>query len=69
MKNTVIQATRSYLEGMVERHKLNALVLIEKRVGVAEHPDIVETLSEELGKMAEYEDKIAMLDVVENDCL
>jgi len=67
MKNAVIEATRSYLTGMVERHKLNALVLIEKRVGVAEHPDVVETICEELGKMAEYEDKLNMLDVVEND--
>lgn len=67
MKNAVIEATRSYLTGMVERHKLNALVLIEKRVGVAEHPDVVETICEELGKMAEYEDKLSMLDVVEND--
>lgn len=69
MKNAVINATRSYLEGMVEKHKLNALVLIEKRVGVAEHPDIVETLSEELRKMAEYEDAINMLEAVENECL
>jgi len=67
MKNSVIEATRSYLTGMVERHKLNTLVLIEKRVGVAEHPDVVETICEELGKMAEYEDKLSMLDVVEND--
>ena len=67
MKNSVIEATRSYLTGMVERHKLNTLVLIEKRVGVAEHPDVVETICEELGKMAEYEDKLNMLDVVEND--
>ena len=67
MKNAVIEATRSYLTGMVERHKLNTLVLIEKRVGVAEHPDVVETICEELGKMAEYEDKLNMLDVVEND--
>jgi len=67
MKNAVIEATRSYLTGMVERHKLNTLVLIEKRVGVAEHPDVVETICEELGKMAEYEDKLSMLDVVEND--
>ena len=67
MKNAVIEATRSYLTGMVERHKLNTLVLIEKRVGVAEHPDVVETICEELGKMAEYKDKLSMLDVVENE--
>ena len=64
--NNIVNATRSYLEGMIEKHKMNAMILIEKRVGVAEHPDIIETISEELGKMAEYEDKLCMLDIVES---
>jgi len=67
MKHLVIEATRSYLTGMVEKHKMNVAILVEKRVGVAEHPDVVETICEELGKMAEYEEKLNMLDVVENE--
>lgn len=67
MKNLVIDATRSYLAGMVEKHKMNVSILIEKRVGVAEHPDVVETICEELGKMAEYEEKLNMLNIVENE--
>jgi len=67
MKHLVIDATRAYLEGMVHKHSMNVVILLEKRVGVAEHPDVVETICEELGKMAEYKDKLSMLDVVENE--
>ena len=35
--------------------------MLDKPVGVAEHPDIMETIEQELGKMAEYDDKLAML--------
>ena len=67
MKHLVIEATRSYLTGMAEKHKMNVAILVEKRVGVAEHPDVVETICEELGKMAEYEEKLNMLNIVENE--
>ena len=40
---------------------LNVELLLDKPVGVAEHPDIMETIELELGKMAEYDDKLAML--------
>ena len=36
-------------------------LLLDKPVGVAEHPDIMETIELELGKMAEYDDKLSML--------
>ena len=35
--------------------------MIENGVGVAEHPDTMETIEKELEKMAEYEDKLAVL--------
>jgi hypothetical protein len=65
MKEKILNATESYLKGMIDKHKLNASILLEKRVGVAEHPDIIETLCQELGLMAEYEDKLNMLYEIE----
>jgi hypothetical protein len=34
---------------------------MENGVGVAEHPDIMETIEKELAIIAEYEDKLAVL--------
>ena len=55
------RATQMYLEGMIAKHAMNAQVLLESPVGVAEHPDIVQTIEGELGKISEYRDKLASL--------
>ena len=38
---------------------------MQKGVGVAEHPDIMQTIEDELGKIAEFKDKIEALDTLE----
>ena len=55
------RSTQMYLEGMIAKHAMNAQVLLDNPVGVAEHPDIVETIEAELGKISEYRDKLASL--------
>ena len=40
---------------------MNVELILENPVAVPEHPDIMETLEEELAKLAEYEDKLFML--------
>ena len=37
---------------------VNIQVLLETRVGVAEHPGLIETLDTEISKLAEAEDKL-----------
>ena len=60
-RNQIIDTMSLYLEAQKNKHKLNIELLLDKPVGVAEHPDIMETIETELGKMAEYDDKLAML--------
>ena len=38
-------------------------------VGVAEHPDTMATIEEELGKIVEYKDKLAALNAIGYDYL
>ena len=60
-KEKLIKASMMHFEAHIEKHKMNIEVLLGSHVGVAEHPDIMETLEGELGKMAEYHDKIEMM--------
>ena len=57
-----VDSMRKYLVGQISKHEINAKVFLENPVGVAEHPDVVTTLEEELGKIAEYKDKLDALD-------
>ena len=60
-RKQILATQKSYLLAQREKHKLNLDLMLDKPVGVAEHPDIMETIEQELGKMAEYDDKLAML--------
>ena len=62
LNERIIDATRKSLEGKIELHKVNLEIMIYNQVGVAEHPDVMETIEKELEKMAEYHDKYEMLE-------
>jgi len=50
-----------YFVGQISKHQINAETLINNPAGVAEHPDIVATIEAELGKIAEFQDKLIAL--------
>ena len=58
----ILKALRNNFQGQIDRHVANALVLIENPVGVAEHPDTIETIEKELEMIANFNDKLEMLD-------
>ena len=62
MKQRIMAAQRVHLESHIKKHILNVDLLLENPVGVAEHPDIMETIEKELGMIAEYHDKLEMLE-------
>jgi len=60
-KEFIIKGLQNNFQGLIDKHVANAMVLISNPVGVAEHPDTLDSIAGELGKVAEYEDKLAML--------
>ena len=61
MKESIIQALKNSLEASVDRHRVNVSILLTNNVGVAEHPDILQTIEDELEKIAQYQDKLEAL--------
>jgi len=61
MKIRLVNAMRSTLEGRIEYHRANIEVYLEHPVGIGEHPDIMEAIESELGKLAEAEEKLQTL--------
>ena len=60
-RDELIGASIKHFEAQIAKHKINIDVLMENGVGVAEHPDIMDTIEQELAIIAEYEDKLAVL--------
>ena len=61
MKESITQALKNSLEASVDRHRVNVSILLTNNVGVAEHPDILQTIEDELEKIAHYQDKLEAL--------
>ena len=62
MRKEILDASRLHFKAHIEKHKVNVNNLLRNAVGVAEHPDIMETIEKELGIIAEYDDKLEVLD-------
>ena len=65
--NVIKEHMTKYFEGQIAKHTINAQVFMKNPVGVAEHPDTMATIEEELGKIAEYKDKLAALNEIGYD--
>ena len=61
MRENIIQALLKHAEGHIEKHIANVNILLEKQVGVAEHPDTLETIEKELAIIAQYDDELEVL--------
>ena len=62
MREKMITALKNHYHGEIAKHKMNVEVFLSNPVGVGEHIDIMETISGEIGKIAEYEDKLMVLE-------
>ena len=62
MRKQILKASRLHFQAHIEKHRVNVENLMNNTVGVAEHPDILDTIEKEIGIMAEYNDKLEILD-------
>ena len=62
MRTDLIKASKLHFQAHIEKHRINVENLLENGVGVAEHPDIMDTIEKELEIIAEYDDKLSILD-------
>jgi|TARA_B100001094_G_scaffold153487_2_gene148549 hypothetical protein len=52
----VLNAQIKQADAMIEKHKINVEVLTKNAVGVAEHPDTMETVEKELERISYWTD-------------
>ena len=56
MMNAILSAQATQAEAMIQKHKVNIEVLTKNAAGVAEHPDIMDTVEKELTQLAHWQD-------------
>jgi len=58
LRDNLVSALKAKYQAQILESMVNIQVLLETRVGVAEHPGLIETLDTEISKLAEAEDKL-----------
>ena len=66
IKSQVVSALRSKYESEIASAKVNLDVYFHNAVGVAEHPDIIESVDNLIEIIAEAQDKLAALETLDN---
>lgn len=61
MRKDLLEASRLHFKAHIEKHRINVENLLNNPAGIAEHPDIMETIEKELEIIAEYDDKLEVL--------
>ena len=61
MKEKMVTALKAHYLGEIAKHRMNVEAFLNNPVGVGEHIDIMETISSEIAKIAEYEDNLEVL--------
>ena len=61
LRQVLIDAARSHYAGHINKHIANIEVLLNNPAGIGEHRDIQEAIEIELGHIADYHDKLEML--------
>lgn len=60
-RNNILKALKKHYEAQIEFHKVNVDILLDNIVAVAEHPDVMATIDNEIGKISEWEEKLQIL--------
>ena len=62
MKPELIKSLLAHAQGEIAYHKANVNVYLNNPVGIGEHPDVMGAITDEIDKIARYQDQI---DVIE----
>ena len=65
LRDDFINASRLHFKAGIEKHRVNVENLMRNSMGIGEHGDLLDEIEKELGKMADYSDKLEMLDYFE----
>jgi len=62
MREQLISASRQHYLAHIEKHRINVEVILNNPTAIAEHADIMDAIEKEVAQIAEYMDKLEVLE-------
>ncbi len=67
MRKELIKASKMHYKAHIEKHRINVEVMLQKPLALAEHADIMDAIEREIALIAEYHDKLEVLNTYFSD--
>ena len=61
MIKELLDSSRIHFESHILKHKMNIEIMLNNPIAIPEHTDIMSAIEAELAHIAEYDDKLEML--------
>jgi len=61
LRNKLIKASQEHFLAHIEKHRMNIEVILENPTAIHGHTDVMDAIEKELAEIADYEDKLEML--------
>lgn len=62
MRKQLIEASKAHFRSHIETHRVNIEVMLHNPIAIPEHTNIMEAIEKEVAQIAEYMDKLAVMD-------
>ncbi len=62
MREQLINASKQHFLAHIEKHRINVEVMLNNPTAIAEHSDIMEAIEKEVEQIAEYMDKLEVME-------
>tara|TARA_X000000368_G_C22691862_1_gene562908 strand:+ start:39 stop:257 length:219 start_codon:yes stop_codon:yes gene_type:complete len=62
MNKVIVNALRAFYIGEIEKAKANVNIFLTNSVGVGEHPDVLDSVTQNIERIAQFEDNLSVLD-------
>jgi hypothetical protein len=62
MRTQLIQASKQHYQAHIEKHRINVEVMLNNPTAIPEHSDIMAAIEKEVAVMAEFMDKLEVLE-------
>ena len=62
MRQQLIAASKLHYRAHIEKHRINVEVMLNNPTAIHDHSDIMETIEKEVAQIAEYMDKLEVME-------
>lgn len=62
MREQLLKASKLHFQSHIEKHRMNVEVMLSNPTAIADHTDIMDAIEKEVAVIAEYMDKLEVLE-------